>query len=202
MRHPQKLLFRVVFIYGLSLFVHANAGSLTEIQVSLFGQPCFLQGPVDSKTLKNIHALSPEQLYPLRETPLSSAPTRKALEKLRSPAPPAGLERYRDRLLKRFEAQLGLLEGIEAFKKSKNPTVLLNVGKKYLSARKLKDFESLVKKTASPKELSQTIDLLFDSFSDGIEADPEEEFHRSIHRMKIQYICSFEGETSESEADE
>ena len=46
----------------------ASAAPSTEIRVSLFGQPCTLQGPVDERTLKLIHSLSPEQLYPVSAT--------------------------------------------------------------------------------------------------------------------------------------
>ena len=35
-------------------------------------------------------------------------------------------------------------------------------------------------------------DQLYDLYNEGIEADPEEEFHRAIQRMNVQYTCSFE----------
>src|SRR4051794_38218221 len=78
-----------------------------EVRVSLFGQPCTLQGPLDERALRVVHSLSPDQIYPQRENTLTAAPTRRALEKLKSlNGAPAGLDRYRERLGKRLEAQL------------------------------------------------------------------------------------------------
>lgn len=182
----------------------ASASPSTEIRVSLFGQPCILQGPTDERTLRVIHSLSPEQLYPQRDAPLSSAPTRRALDKLRAvTGAPTGLDRYRERLAKRLEAQLALLGAIESFRKDHKTVAILAAGKNSLTGRRLKEFETAVKKAEGSKTLSSrdTQDTLFDSFSDGIEPDPEEEFHRAIQRMNVQYTCSFEenGDTAGGE---
>jgi hypothetical protein len=163
----------------------ASAAPQTEIHVSLFGQPCVLLGPVTEANLRTIHSLSPEQLYPERGTTLTAEPTRQALEKIRGIASiPSVLDRYRERLVKRFEAQLAVLEALENFRKTHKPSALQAVGKKYLSGKKQKEFEAQLKKIDA--------DLLFDTFSDGIEADPEDEFHRAIHKINVQYTCSFE----------
>jgi hypothetical protein len=182
----------------LSALTQANTGPATEIRVSLFGQPCVLQGPADERTLRLIHSLSPEQLYPQRDTSLASAPTRRALDKLHSiSGAPAALDRYRERLGKRLEAQVALLETLESFQKTHKPTPVYAVGKKYLAGRRLKEFDAAIKKAEGTKVSSSAADSIFDAFSDGIEPDPEEEFHRAIHRMNVQYTCSFE-ETGES----
>lgn len=173
----------------------ANAAPSAEIRVSLFGQPCILQGPTDERALRMIHSLSPEQLYPQSDSNLSSAPTRRALEKLRAiTGAPAGLDHYRERLAKRLQAQLGMLEAIETYLKDHKSASLIAVSKGSLTGRHLKDFETAVKKAESAKSLAKhdTLDALFDTFSDGIEPDPEEEFHRAIQRMNVQYTCSFE----------
>jgi hypothetical protein len=174
------------------------AAQMSEIRISLFGQPCLLQGPVDTRTLKTIHSVSPEELYPQRGATLSSEPTRKALDKLKSIAGvPSGLDRYRERLGKRLEAQLVALEAIESLRKTRKAAALTEAGKKFLSGRRLKEFDSSVAKALAIKDLGsekgrEALDAVFDGFSDGIEGDPEEEFHRAIHRMNIQYTCSFE----------
>jgi hypothetical protein len=184
---------------ALLAFRPAPAQALTppsnEIKVSLFGQPCLLRGPTDEKTLKLIHSLSPEQLYPERDSPLTSAPTRTALEKLKAVSgAPTGLDRYRDRLAKRLEAQLAVLEAFEKYEKDRKTASILAAGKSYMTPIREKEFVAAVKKAEAAKTLSKsdTLDALFDSYSDGIEADPEEEFHRAIQRLNVQYACSFE----------
>lgn len=175
-----------------------------EIRITLFGQPCLLQGPLDEKSLRTIHSLSPDQLYPTRENSLSSAPTRRALEKLRSiTEAPAGLDRYRERLAKRLDAQLILLGAIESLRSDSKAGPLLAAAKSKLTGKRQKDFEIAVKKAEATKSLSkaETLDALFDIFSDGIEADPEEEFHRSILRMGAQYACSFENTGEDVDGD-
>lgn len=198
---------RTGFICGLLLFgglpsvsglaarpAHA-APNRQQLKVSLFGQPCLLQGPVDEKTLKVIHSLSPEQLYPSQEGALSAAPSRKTLEKLKAvTGAPAGLDRYRERLTKRLEAQIAFLSAVENLRKDQKAAPLIAVVKANTSSRRAKEFEAAVKKAEASKSLakSETLDALFDSYNEGIESDPEEEFHRAIQRMGVQYACSFE----------
>jgi hypothetical protein len=108
---------------------------------------------------------------------------------------PAGLDRYKERLGKRLEAQLVVLEAIEGFRKSRSTAALTEAGKKYLTGKRQKEFDAAVSKAVKepPGDKSREAqDAVFDIFSDGIEADPEEEFHRAIHRLNIQYTCSFE----------
>jgi hypothetical protein len=186
------------------------APSSREIRVALFGQPCSLQGPADEQTLRVIHSLSPDQLYPSRESVLTSLSTKRSLEKLRAiTGTPPALDRYRERLTKRLEAQLALLTAFESLRKDHKSAPVIAAGKAHLNARRSKEFERAVKKAEASKTLAKndTLDSLFDSFSDGIEADPEEEFHRSIQRMGIQYACTFEehsgvGEDGEDEDEE
>ena len=198
MRHTA--LHEVVLSLGLLLLVmaapsRADASPSAQIRVNLFGQPCLLQGPVDERTLRLIHSMSPEQLYPQTDSPLTSAPTRKALEKLRTlVGAPTGLDRYRDRLTKRFEAQLVLLGSIEKYRSDHKSAEIIAAGKTYLNASKQKTFDASVRKAESSKTLNNrdTLNSLFDVFSNGIEMDPEEEFHRAIQRLKVQYNCTFE----------
>jgi hypothetical protein len=181
------------------------AAASKEIRITLFGQPCLLQGPLDEKALRTVHSLSPDQLYPARENTLAAGPTRRALEKLRgTTGAPAGLDRYRERLAKRLEAQLLLLTAIETSRADGKAASLLAASKAKLSGKRQKEFDAAAKKAETAKTLTkaETLDALFDSFSDGIEPDPEEEFHRSIQRMGVQYACSFEntGEDTDTES--
>jgi hypothetical protein len=187
--------FSLAFAYLPSFVEPACAASNHQIHVNLFGQPCILQGPVDDKVLQAIHSLSPEQLYPVLENPATSANTRKALEKLKAlTGTPAGLDRYRDRIAHRLEAQLTLLDAAENYRKDAKVAPLLAAGKKHLSGANQKKFETAVKKAESTRKVAtgETFETLFDLYNEGIEADPEEEFHRAIQRLKVQYICSFE----------
>jgi hypothetical protein len=180
---------------------------MTEIHVSLFGQPCLLEGPLDERGLKTIHSLSPEQLYPARTSFPTSEPTRRALEKTRSlTAIPVVLDRYRERLTKRLEAQLAFMETLESFSKTRKSPPVRAVGKKYLTGKHWREFETQLKKTEAMREVNSergrdALDQLLDAFNDGIEPDPEEEFHRAIHRMNVQYTCSFE-ESSEGKGND
>lgn len=175
----------------------ASAAPSAELKVSLFGQPCVLQGPVDAKILKAIHSLSPEQLYPERGPTLLADPTRRALDKLKATPVPSALDRYRERLTRRLEAQAVLLDSLESFRKTHKPAPVLAIARKYLAGKQLKEFESALKRAEPVKDLASergrdVLDVVFDAFSERIEADPEEEFHRAIHRMQVQYTCSFE----------
>jgi hypothetical protein len=173
----------------------AAATRSATIHVSLFGQPCDLQGPVDEPTLKLIHSLSPEQLYPPQDTPLSSEPTRRALDRLKAATHvPAALDLYRERLSKRLEAQLAFLNGVDSYRKDHKLAALLAAGRAYLSGKRQRDFEASLKKAEAARTLAGRggFDPIFDSYNEGIEADPEEEFHRAIQRLKVQYACSFE----------
>jgi hypothetical protein len=197
----------IIFLNIISTFstlalplAQASKSPLTEIRVSLFGQPCVLQGPLDEKSLRAIHSLSPEQLYPSLEGALSAAPIRRALEKLRNATGlPSSLDRYRDRLAKRFEAQVEFLEALETAKKTTQSTALSTalkaVAKKHLSAKRFQEFESQMKTALRSRDSS---DVLFETFNEGIEADPEDEFHKTIHRMNIQYTCTFEDLSEEA----
>src|ERR1700679_2235712 len=79
----------------------AGTSQSSEIHVSLFGQPCVLNGPFDETALKAIHAISPEQVYPRSlDTDVKLVTTTEihaALERLRKTNVllPSALDRYR-----------------------------------------------------------------------------------------------------------
>ncbi|MGK5089895.1 hypothetical protein WDW86_20280 [Bdellovibrionota bacterium FG-2] len=182
----------------------APATPSAEIRVTLFEQPCLLRGPVAETILKNVHAISPEQMYPsaiLTQNPgETSESLRKALDKLKKTTPtPTQLDRYRDRLTKRFSSQLAFFEGLQAFKQTGQPDALLEKGKRILPEKKFKNFEAQVKKkAASGKAGIKSFEPVLDLFNESIEADPEEEFHRAIRNLDIHYVCNF-GDTEDSE---
>jgi hypothetical protein len=174
-----------------------------EIKVTLFGQPCILKGPVDEKTLRAIHALSPEQAFPPLDFPPKAEDYKHSLENVKaSTGAGAGLDRYRERLTKRLEAQISFIEALEALKRAKKTGPLRELDKRVASPSKLKDFQAQSRKLETMGDLGagrgkEAAEQLFQSFNDAIEPDPEEEFHGAIHRMNVQYSCTFE-ENSET----
>ncbi|MEO5970025.1 MAG: hypothetical protein ABIQ95_08865 [Bdellovibrionia bacterium] len=173
------------------------AGPQTEVHVTLLGQPCLIQGPFDELVLKSIHSIGPAQIYPtlsLQNIPSSLERSRKALEKIRSSSNLHSLlDRYREKLRKRIEAQVAFMTALQQSHKTNQASTLLKTAAQYLQGRDLRSFESLLKKNHSfEKANAETLDTLFDLFNEAIEPDPEAEFHRAIKKLKIQYTCSFE----------
>ncbi|MCM2276805.1 MAG: hypothetical protein NDJ89_01860 [Oligoflexia bacterium] len=177
-----------------------------EIKVSLFSQPCLLQGPLDESSLASIHAISPEQTYAV----LSMEDVRKDsvqqlkgnLEKLRKAQPlPQALERYRDRLARRLEAQIAFLEGLQAAQAQKSSAPLIAVVKKHLQGKVTKPFESAATKLDRPGGAADpaVAERLYEIYGDLIEADPEEEFHRGIQKLNVQYVCAFDEQERDGE---
>jgi hypothetical protein len=179
--------------------ISAKTTPQTQIHVTLLGQPCLLQGPLDESTLKTIHAIGPAQLYPSLSTsdPSSSkSEAKKAFEKIKTTSNlPSLLDRYREKLLKRLEAQIAFFDNLGAVIKTHHSTALQKIGKKYIR-HDFNQFQELLKKIDKPSKKSEPfrelLDQIFDSYNDRIEPDPEEEFHRAIKRLNIQYMCSFD----------
>jgi len=187
---------------GAVVFLLSVSTQASEIRVTLFGQPCTLQGPTPEATLKAIHSVSPEQLYPTFEPGEKSVAAKSALDKLHAAQNvPSGLDVYKDQLGKRLDAQFAFLSGLEEAEKTKRSDALIGKTKIFLSESRQKSFETLARKLDGPLNSTQrgeVVQQLFSSFTESLPSDPEEEFHKAIHRMKVQYICSFEESGEES----
>ncbi len=182
----------------------AKAATETEIHVTLLDRPCLLKGPFDEITLKAIHAIGPDQIpnifYPVPQH--SKEQIKNALEKIRSSKNLSSLldhdsilDRYRDKQRKRLEAEIALLEGLETQQKTHTSALLLAAGNQFLSGPEHQNFINAVKKLDGNKKSAQNqklVEQIFNIYDDGIERDPEEEFHRAIKKMKVEYTCSFE----------
>ena len=177
----------------------------TEIQVTLLGQPCRLQGPVNEETLRAVHDIGPAQIYPvaLPSNPKHSAQEiRDTLEKIKKMTNlPHSLDRYRTQLMKRLDAQILFWDGLVTEKSGRSTQALLNLGKRVLAAPDLKDpkdfkkFEILLSKLDNQKGTAQyrdSVEQLYDLYNEGIAQDPEEEFHRAIKKLGIQFNCAFD----------
>lgn len=204
--HEMTSKFSTLLLASIFFASGASAGESTHsIRVTLFGQPCLLEGPTSEAVLKTIHSISPEQVYPTFEPGGKSAKVKAALEKLRAGKDvPNGLDLYREQLTKRLEAQTAFLKALEESQQQKKAEPLLMGTKVFFSEAKYKSFETAAKRLESGLNASQrkeVLEQLFNSFGETLPSDPEEEFHKAIHRMKVQYICSFEPSDS-GEGDE
>lgn len=183
-----------------------------DLQVSLFGQPCLLQGPFETATLKIIHEISPEQIPAVfsYRSPETLSLLKKTRAKLTSPTktPPA-FDNYRDHLMKRIEAQIAFAEGLRAAKKNHKLSLFITAIQPHVLEHNQKTFETLSKKLLENKQLSlssdqaetiDSIDQLGQSYNDLIESNPEEDFHAAARKLKIKYNCSFD-ETADENKD-
>ena len=188
----------LIVLFGLSIgwtpLAHA-APKEGEIKVKLFGQTCLLQGLTTAEVLSNVHAISPEQIYPDTTRALSADSFRHALEKLRKTTIPSGLDHYRERLGRRFEKQVLFLSLLQKAKGDSAAAPVLGL-KKELPSRAHKEFDSLARKNSATRS-AESLQEVFDFFSDQAEPDPEEEFHRVLKKSGIHYTCSFEEDSAE-----
>jgi hypothetical protein len=194
------LCFTVVALGAPALASPTRPLSESQIRVTLFGQPCALRGPFDESTLKAIHAISPEQAYSIRTAEdaeeTTSAEVKQSLDKISKPplTPPAGLDRYRQRLAIRLRQLEDFFQGAEAARKTRSPSELIETGGLYLKGQEARSFSELAERFAETPKTDVAIKArLFDLYSSAIEPDPEEEFHLAIQRLNVSYSCAFDG---------
>lgn len=188
-----------------TLLAHSAFAESNEVTVTLFGQPCLLSGSFDKNTLKAIHAISPEQTYPAADSAPTADALRKGIDRLKSTTgiPPA-FDRYKDRLLKRFEGQVKFADALSAARKSGKAESLLTPLKPLLTGKsREKDFETLAKKIDAAKTADADLALqLLDIFNEMIEPDPEDDFHKTVQKTGVRYTCDFSDEGDEEESAE
>lgn len=170
-----------------------------QVQVMLFGQPCLLQGTPEgfSETqLKAIHQASPEQ------APISSdlSTLRTSLERLKSAQElPQELQKYRELRTARLEARLKFEEAVIKAHRSGDAAAFSEATKPLIHSRRhsglMKKFKAAQKAGPSQKAWEE----LRDYFVEFSGSDGEEDFHRVLRRLKIQYHCTFDEERSEEE---
>jgi hypothetical protein len=190
----------LAFWLGMQGLLLPSLSHAAEIKVTLFGQPCTLKGPPSAAELKSIHLISPEQLFgePSDSESASKQQSLAVLNRLLKSAPvPSSLDRYKERLKKRLEAQIDFFDSLDEYKQTgKFETLSGLIGRRVVS-KSQKDFETLLRKTP-PKELFEQKSRFFENFNDVIEPDPEEDFHRGIQKINVQYVCAFDEGTGKS----
>ena len=187
----------VFTVLAWSSLFGASAGAV-QVQVMLFGQPCSLDGPSEfsGSQLRSIHQVSPEQ------TPLSdsAAALRASLERIQSAGDlPAAFVKYRDQRKSRLDARLKFEEAVAKAHRSGDANAFSESTRSLLHARR---HPLLVKKLqaalrAGPSQ--RAWDEVRDYFVEFAGLDGEEDFHRTLRRLKIQYHCSFEADRGEIE---
>ena len=176
----------LILLCGTQVCIISNMSRAAEIKVTLFGQPCVLKGPIDSVALKSIHLISPEQLLAAQDSVTESKQhSLSVLNRLLKSAPvPNVLDRYKERLKKRLEAQVDFFDSLDEFKQTGKAETLSALVKRRVLPKSQKEFEAILRKTPTKD--------LFDPFNEVIEPDPEEDFHRGIQKIKVQYVCAFD----------
>ncbi len=195
------LLAAALSLAGASWAGPKQAQPATRISVTLFGQPCVLEGPLGAAELKAIHAISPEEICSPFSPERTIEETRKAMDRLKTAGLPSGLDRYRDRLTKRLKAELAFLESLQDSRKKKSPQALITATHDFVFQGKRKELEASARAFVAAVDASgrwQQQTQLFDLYNESIDARPDDEFHRAIRTMNVQYLCSFE-EADESE---
>jgi hypothetical protein len=164
----------------------------------LFGQPCSLDGPPEftDAQLRAIHQVSPEQ------TPLSDHPAtlRSSLDRVQGAGElPAALSKYRDQRKARLDARLKFEDAIAKAHRSGDANAFAEATRGLLHPRRhgvlVKKLQSALKAGPSPRAW----DDVRDYFVEFAGPDGEEDFHRTLRRLKIQYHCSFEAEKGEED---
>ena len=177
------------------------ADAMTRIPVNLFGQPCILQGPLSEELLKQVHAVSPEQVDTgCREFP-TEARIKESVSKLSAKGAPPSLDTYREKVRARLDRLAALARAADEARRTKSPLPLQKL------AEDNKTFAPIAKKLVSADvarihkdaELDQKI---IDAYCEGLGSDPEEEFHRAIQKLKVQYLCSFDARDGMEEGGE
>ena len=198
------IIMHLVILLTLFLSVPAYTGSKVtqeeEIRVTLLGQPCTLSGPFSTAQLSAIHAIGPAQIYPNinpPNLPEAEKNAKKALSTLtQTKHTPATFDRYKQNLSQRLDAQIAFLHALKESQKQLSTSPLLKVIEAYTKNKNSKLYPQSVKKLAGidlkTPQSNQLIEESFEQFNEEIEPDPEQEFHRALKKLRIQYKCSFE----------
>jgi uncharacterized protein YihD (DUF1040 family) len=198
---------KVMILTSIFLLAASASGAdkkVSEIKVELFNQPCLLQGPADLSVLRQIHAISPEQLFPpsLEKASIKSQQDtfKKSLRYMKTNVKlPQEFQKYTQRMERRLEAFVALFDGLEKMRKSQNTKELSTAVAPYFQNKNDQEFSKIVSELKpNLKEVSNdTLESLKQSIKSGIEPDSEEDFHKALLRAGIQYNCAMDEKSDE-----
>lgn len=167
-----------------------GGGSLTSIDVTLFGQACKLEGPFPAKILEQIHAVSPAQIPLIR----SEADADRALLILDSaPELPAALKSYRAKTLTYAKSRKQIAQAVQASVTAKKSDAALLAAKAVSQGKNLGEFRMRLELFLK-KPTADNRDLMWESVDALLDPRPEPDFHRAIFRLKVNYQCEFGAE--------
>lgn len=195
-----SLLLGSIYILGPGRPTRALAAdpAIQEIRVNLFGQPCTMEGPFTKPQLTSLHEISPEKIPPAASPAQMKTILAKTGQIKGFPLP---IEQYRDHLRKRLSAKIALEEAIASAKKTKANDANKSLGalltnlKEHVSTLQYAGFETATKKAfeANASVLNEVFfEGLRERFENVIQPDTEEEFHKAIRIVKVQYVCVFD----------
>ncbi len=173
----------------------ADSQNLHEIDVKLFGQSCKLRGPQNEAFLRSIHAVSPDQIYPLNREAPSAEEISVALEKTRpNKRPPSELDPYLQPLSKRLTAMKDFFSSFTQAVSQKQAAPLKNLLPHVRAGKFSAQWDALVQQTPwnKPSAAQGMRSRFFDAFERMIEPDPEEQFHTVIQKLRVKYVCDFD----------
>ena len=170
-----------------------------RVEVLLFGHPCSLDGPasISEAQLRAIHQISPEQ------TPLTEdrSVLRTSIERI---APgeelPTAFSGYCERRRARLEARLKFEEAVEKLRRTRDAEGFAAGTRGLIHARRHAPLVSKARAALKAGPSPRAWDELREYFVEFTGPDGEEDFHRTLRRLKIQYQCSFEGGRGDEEA--
>ncbi len=176
----------------------AKSNHLQEIKISLFGQSCTMSGPFQQAVLKSIHSISPEQMPPVQ----SKEQARQLLSRLKNAgSTPSELMSYRDKMIKRLEGLSAFFDALAQAKKDQSIEPLTALNTKWVISESKKEYESALKSSSTRENAQQWNDATSDQAREIFERfsvpDPQEEFHRSIQKIRVSYACFYEETDSE-----
>ncbi len=200
------VIYSTLALFGVGLSRPTPAFA-DEIKVSLFGQPCTMNGSFPKATLTLIHEISPEKIPPESSVDLMKKIRSKTILVKSVPFP---IEQYRDHLRKRLSAKIAFEEALIASKKSKGKDPKREIGsflknlKEHIPTLQYPTFETTTQKAFEENNFTWStpfIESLRERYDGSIQPETEEEFHKAIRTVKIQYVCVFDDGSDHSKDD-
>lgn len=173
---------------SLWLWVALSMAADVSIPVKLFESRCTLSGPSSrfkAADLTQIDNLSPERVLTFQNVDEAQAAMAQ-LEKTKAPTPE--LEPYLTQARVYAKKVALFLGSAEMLRADKNRDRFVKMVSGSPTNRQKKHLEELAGRVLAGEET----DVLLASFSETMGAAPDEEFHRAIRRMKINYNCVFD----------
>ena len=160
------------------------------LPVTLFGQPCQLEGELSREQLEQIHAISPEQIPPAEDEKAAQG----AVNRLKKAGPlPSSLESYREKALRHFEAWASFHRGLELSRKAGSPDAFIVATRSFLLPHSSQAFLNRSEFQAKSAAWTETTrERLQQAYESAIAGRPDEDFHGALQLLGVRYECAFD----------